>query len=495
MNVRLALGPRSFGYLLGFWLGLAACQKRAVEESQVSGVQPRQPSLRLFVITDLAGTLEPCGCHEGSLGGMDRLVHVVHQARTDGVPDLVLSAGSLYFAEEERQDESFRARTVADVLALLPLAASAPGSRDLAKGRALLGELAARSRTRLLAAGTLFEEEPTLGARTAAAFEHAGNMPIAPGMSLELKGLKIGLVGLVAHQPHNGSTVAMMPNTALNAAAERARERRAQGANLVVGLVTGTAGDANMLAERGELDLTVLGGNGTERSEPQLVARPVLSAGARGERVLVVDLWLDTPGAAFQRWTLPEAPPVAPHRNWIRWRSEELSRHVQKEAKSRQILESFAKQVNTSNRSQWEHVQPRPATEKTGGYVGSRPCASCHTAAYLWWTRSAHGQAYQSLTEVSKEYHLDCVGCHVTGYDQPGGSTVTHVEGLTNVGCESCHGPGSAHVADTRPPFKHIHKEVAEGLCRSCHTPEHSAPFDFNRYRERLLAPGHGLSM
>ena len=44
-----------------------------------------------------------------------------------------------------------------------------------------------------------------------------------------------------------------------------------------------------------------------------------------------------------------------------------------------------------------------------------------------------------TLTTQFKEFNLDCVGCHVTGYGRPGGSTVTHVEKLKDVQCEACH--------------------------------------------------------
>ena len=53
-------------------------------------------------------------------------------------------------------------------------------------------------------------------------------------------------------------------------------------------------------------------------------------------------------------------------------------------------------------------------------------CQGCHQQAYTWWRGTPHGRAYETLTSRHKEFHLECVGCHVTGYELPGGSTVTH---------------------------------------------------------------------
>ena len=62
------------------------------------------------------------------------------------------------------------------------------------------------------------------------------------------------------------------------------------------------------------------------------------------------------------------------------------------------------------------------------------------------WDKTRHAHAYETLATQFKEYNLDCVSCHVTGYEQPGGSSVTHVDKLNDVQCEFCHGPSSRHA-------------------------------------------------
>ena len=98
---------------------------------------------------------------------------------------------------------------------------------------------------------------------------------------------------------------------------------------------------------------------------------------------------------------------------------------------------------------------------------------------------------YATLATQFKEYNLDCVSCHVTGYDQAGGSTVTHAERLKNVQCEVCHGPGSKHAAS--PKRVEIPTRKPKGdVCLACHHPPHVTEFDAEKKMLEILGPGHG---
>jgi hypothetical protein len=91
------------------------------------------------------------------------------------------------------------------------------------------------------------------------------------------------------------------------------------------------------------------------------------------------------------------------------------------------------------------------------------------------------------------EYNLECVGCHVTGYDKPGGSTVTHVDKLENVGCEECHGPGSLHAKDPSKKGLMVAKPDLKKCVSECHHPPHVEGFDPIVKVQSILGPGHGL--
>jgi hypothetical protein len=122
--------------------------------------------------------------------------------------------------------------------------------------------------------------------------------------------------------------------------------------------------------------------------------------------------------------------------------------------------------------------------------VGPGACASCHPAAVAAWNASKHRQAYADLAGRRKQYALACVACHVEGWQRPSGvCRIDRTEGHDFVGCESCHGPGSLHVASGG------HEATARpdaATCRTCHDLENSPHFDVATYLLQILVPGHG---
>ena len=101
------------------------------------------------------------------------------------------------------------------------------------------------------------------------------------------------------------------------------------------------------------------------------------------------------------------------------------------------------------------------------------------------WTGMSHSKAFLSLSPEQRAGGKDekgraCVRCHVTGYGEKGGFVSEEkTPKLVNVGCESCHGPGSLHFQlmfanlgeDTMPEDKKIRKSVT---CTGCHNPHMS---------------------
>jgi hypothetical protein len=60
------------------------------------------------------------------------------------------------------------------------------------------------------------------------------------------------------------------------------------------------------------------------------------------------------------------------------------------------------------------------------------------------------------------------------------------------VGCEACHGPGSAHAAAPSTPGL-IARKVAAPTCLGCHTPDQtSSGFDYAAFLGAVVGPGHG---
>jgi predicted CXXCH cytochrome family protein len=157
------------------------------------------------------------------------------------------------------------------------------------------------------------------------------------------------------------------------------------------------------------------------------------------------------------------------------------------------LVQAYDREVAKLNLA-WakEHGEDCPKPGKNeAGYVGNEACRDCHAEAFPVWDASKHAHAYDDLAKAGKNYRLDCVKCHVVGYQQPGGvCRVDKVEARKDVGCESCHGPGSLHSAD--PTLDNVVRKPEAELCTGCHDLENSPHFDFALYLPEILGPGHG---
>jgi len=123
-------------------------------------------------------------------------------------------------------------------------------------------------------------------------------------------------------------------------------------------------------------------------------------------------------------------------------------------------------------------------------YVGVQTCRKCHPQRYTLWQNSAHARAYHALILRGQEFDKECIGCHSLGYGRKGGFSDLHNIGFyANVQCESCHGPGSLHVALKGDPSK-IVKKKEPAVCLQCHIEEKSPEFNFQKYFHKTCSLG-----
>jgi hypothetical protein len=519
---------------------IVACSGGAASSGSGEAPEPTdeglpRPTLRLLVTTDLEGYLEPCGCQQRPLGGIDKLATALAEARRDGTPTLFLHAGDLLFdglshsvrGADASAQEGWKAETLVDILSRLGLAAATAGPLDARQGVGTLRRLAGQARFPLLAANAQFDGTPLHDA------------PVVH----DVGGLKVGIFGVADLTGADGRVPEGLSATKTleEAAKSEVARLRAQGATLVVGLVRASRRDARALAT-GTPGLDFLIQGGLAEGEPIVPSRAgdtiTLNAARQGHGLLVVDVYRRGEGAFadISAWTrtrerarLAESIDAlrariaewersghaqadldaqkarlaamererealrarpTPGGNAFAARFVELSPDVRGEPEIARIVDRYDERVNAHNKVAFANLLPRPVAPGQPHYVGAETCRSCHAAEYTWWRTTPHGRAYATLTNLHKEYNLSCVGCHVTGYNQPGGSTVTHHEGLVDVGCETCHGPGSAHAADGGVPVARV--DVPETVCVQCHNEEHSDRFHYPTYRRLLIAPGHG---
>lgn len=161
--------------------------------------------------------------------------------------------------------------------------------------------------------------------------------------------------------------------------------------------------------------------------------------------------------------------------------------------KAKDALAAYDKRVADQNKTRFTGVATPEPEEGKAGYVGVETCSDCHDEAVEFWENTPHASAYETLVVDNKQFDLSCVGCHVTGFRRPGGAEVVENEGLVDVQCEVCHGPGSLHAEDGGDDLSLIKLEAPAELCATeCHTEEHSDTFDYEAYLRDIVGPGHG---
>jgi len=119
-------------------------------------------------------------------------------------------------------------------------------------------------------------------------------------------------------------------------------------------------------------------------------------------------------------------------------------------------------------------------------YTGSESCKLCHEYEYEKASSQAHAHAYATLQNVGSQFDPECVVCHTVGMKYESGFVSEEKSGhLKNVGCESCHGPGSEHIK-TLGKAKSTEPKLR---CLDCHTPEQSSKYAGNEqlYFEKII--------
>jgi len=165
-------------------------------------------------------------------------------------------------------------------------------------------------------------------------------------------------------------------------------------------------------------------------------------------------------------------------------------------------------------------------------YVGTHKCAGCHKskkkgAQYKVWLETKHAHAWEALEsakakEIAKKKGIkvapteapECVRCHTVGFGKGGyeikpasfwndpnnKKAIKRMKNLRNVGCEACHGPGSAYKK------KKVMKGIFNGTlnaadygllkpdaktCKQCHNSDSptSKKFVYNEFVKKIAHP------
>ena len=125
-----------------------------------------------------------------------------------------------------------------------------------------------------------------------------------------------------------------------------------------------------------------------------------------------------------------------------------------------------------------------------GKLQGAEACAECHEAEHRGWLETRHAKALESLKKEGNESRPSCVRCHGT---RQADAPETELESYrTGVQCESCHGPGEAHIKAKGGKRNIVTLSglslecIVEPLCASCHDEENDPDFDAKKALEDI---------
>ncbi|MBN1360167.1 MAG: hypothetical protein JW993_06225 [Sedimentisphaerales bacterium] len=388
---------------------------------------PSVERLVLFFSGDTLGSLKPCGCSGGQLGGLEKRPAIFSEVPAS--ERLLLDTGSL--VEGDREQDLIKFRILFRAFSLLGYDAIGLTQRDveIAESLGLIagqqhpfaiigsdGEQtgverpASFSRSFRLNGGELAVNVAAFDARSDTAERAAELFASAP------RDWRLNVLIL-----HNSDPGSVLPWT------------QASGADCIV--CTSTTDEPQQLSEHG--------------------ARPlVFTVGRFGRHLCRVRVALSAAGTPTLEWTdisvtedLPDEPALA-----------QLYRQYQQIVSDSNLLENY----------------PRVPLPDGLRYAGSKSCQPCHLYEYTLWGSKAHASAFATLVEVGSDRDPECVICHVVGMDRESGFiSAQRTPGLKDVGCEVCHGPGSQHNASQGLALT-VEPKVA---CLDCHTPEKSSGY------------------
>jgi hypothetical protein len=139
---------------------------------------------------------------------------------------------------------------------------------------------------------------------------------------------------------------------------------------------------------------------------------------------------------------------------------------------------------------------------KTNPYTGPEACKECHQISYDKWKSSVHATALDGLKKKKKQKDETCLKCHQTEWIQPTNyNEWTFDKFAPELGCESCHGPGQAHIEminyvmdekyrkywediKSQVPYLVTEGPLSKNTCLKCHDKANSPDFDFVKYWE-----------
>lgn len=378
---------------------------------------------------------------------------------------MVLDAGDLLFPAPslpEGQREQLKARSDLMFLAnkKMGLDAFAPGEMDFLLGKNFL--LAKATETTFLSANIL---------------DKTTKSPLfTPTTIKEVAGVRVGIFGLIDQNLTVGPAQGEIEMEDATSSARKAVEAlKAQKADLIIGLThLGIPLDQKLAQDVQGIDIIIGGHTGMRLDKPTKIGKTIIcEAFQRGQHLGRLDLTLvgqspytladATEGTRLSKSTSSYANSMVP-----------MEATMKPDSDIEKLIAAYKEDVSRIQKTQMAQTMTPPAQS----YRGEEACGKCHAQISAFQRKTRHADAFNTLQKKNKHLDAQCIGCHTTGFQKPGGFSLPIMVGtMKNVQCEACHGPAQNHVES--PLIARPFTPVKEITCRSCHTPTWDPRFDY----------------
>lgn len=421
---------------------------------------PEHPRVVILVTGAVEGYLDQCGCVKNPMGGLGKRAGYLIGLRRHWpeTPLILLDSGN--FSDDPSPGGKVKTGGLIEGMGSLGYLATGVGERELGLGYEEIQRFAAGARFPFVSANVVDVQtrKPMFTAST----------------TIERGGLKLAITSVARANPSvegrtaGGRRVGIAdPIESLSKLIPSLRE----GHDLVVVLTSLPIEEATVIAQRVPgIDLIVgaFAARSTERAE-------------------VVDktrvMYVSDQGKAFGQIEVYSGPSS-------KYRIESRIAGLGDAVATDDTMERFVfATMQASNEADTKALLPADQSSGTGNsaFVGVGTCTACHSTVVAHWAKSRHAMAWKTLerAEGGEPKQLQCFGCHSVGFGQSSGfRTTRETPHLSGVGCESCHGPGSAHVSNPEAAYG----KTSLTTCTACHNAETDPTFN---YYEALRAVAH----
>lgn len=414
-----------------------------------------QAALPVYFTCDTHGRLEPCGCFSGQMGGLTRIQSWLERHRRED--SLLVDVGNSLAGQEDFRIIKYE--HILEAFELMGYHALNLGGAEAKIPGTTLQKILSDSDAPLISASLIDEE--------------SGELIASPTRIVTLKGQKIGILGVLDPRsvPAPGEGLKVL---SLDDAISRHLPDLAAECEEVILLAFAAEDEMKRLASEFYEFSLIIGGDVRQASQYlQKENESYLVFTSNEARTIgQVTLARDQGSLTAKDFDIHLMRPNIPQSSELL----ALSKAYRETIRNTDLL------IDHPERPGEDAV---PGVKPLARYVGSDSCLACHAEAGETWHASAHSHAFSTLVEKNSDADPTCLACHTVGFGTPSGYRRSFgKEKLTDVGCESCHGPGSEHVkswqAGKVPSFKF--RPLGAGDCMQCHHGEFSRPFDWDRF-------------